>query len=190
MSKDPLFLTKLLGAVLVAAWIAVAAAMASWLLYRPATIDTPAYPLMEAAEIEEQPTASAPPSAEAPAPTEAGDGDLGARLAAADATAGQKVARKCSACHSFDKGSGHKIGPNLWDVVGRQIGGVDNYKFSGALSGHGGNWGYEELDSFLREPKAFAAGTRMAFAGIKSDADRADLIVYLRSLSDTPNPLP
>ena len=74
--------------------------------------------------------------------------------------------------------------------MGRTIGTAEAYKFSGALAGHGGTWGYEQLDAFLASPKAFAAGTKMSFAGLPDAADRADVIAYLRGLSDNPQPLP
>ena len=199
MFKDPLFLTKVSGAVLVAAWVVVAAIFASWILYRPGETDKPAYPLLMVEEPGEAPVAEAtepeaapeaePETAPAAEPEPAAAG-IAALLADADAEAGAKVARKCSACHSFDKGGKNKVGPNLWDIVGRDVGGAEGYKFSGALSGIGGAWGYGELDAFLAAPKAFAKGTKMSFAGIKKESDRANLIAYLRSLSDNPQPLP
>lgn len=188
MSKDPLFMTKLAGAVLVTAWVAVIAVFASWLLYQPGSIDTQAYPLRPTEVVDERPVATGMPESEPPAP--ASGGGIGDRLAAADPAAGAKVAKKCTACHSVDKGAGHKIGPNLWDVVGRGIGTAEGYKYSNALAEHGGSWGYEELDTFLASPQSFAQGTRMTFAGIRSESDRADLIAYLRGLSDNPPPLP
>ena len=190
MSKDPLFVTKLTGAVLVTAWVVVIAVFASWLLYQPGSIDTPAYPLLDTEVVDERPAAPAAPEAESAVAAAPADGGIAVLLAAADAEAGKKVAKKCSACHSFDKGGKNKVGPNLWDIVGRGVGAVEGYKFSGALAGVGGTWGYEELDAFLASPKAFAAGTKMAFAGIKSGSDRADLIAHLRGLSDSPKPLP
>lgn len=190
MTKDPLFLTKLAGAVLVAAWIIVGATLASWLLYQPQQLEEPAYPLLDTEVVDQRPVALETPPAGSEAPAEAGGEDLAALLATADSAAGQKQARKCVACHGFDAGGGHKIGPNLWDVVGRAIGAADGYRYSAALAEHGGVWGYEELDAFLTSPKSFVEGTKMAFAGIKDAADRANLIAYLRGLSDSPKPLP
>lgn len=190
MTKDPLFLTKLAGAVLVAAWIIVGAALASWMLYQPRQLDEPVYPLLDTEMVDTRPGGGDTPADDSEAPAEGGGDDLAARLAAADPAAGAKVVRKCTACHSANKGAGHKIGPNLWDIVGRGIGAAEDYRFSAALAEHGGSWGYEELDTFLAAPKTFAEGTRMTFAGISNDSDRADLIVYLRGLSDSPKPLP
>ena len=118
------------------------------------------------------------------------DGTVLALLAAADAGAGKKVFKKCKACHSADKSGAHKVGPNLWDVVGRAKAGAQGYKFSGVLAGLGGTWTFEDLDAFLAKPKAFAPGTKMTFNGVKKAADRAAVIAYLRSLSDSPKPLP
>jgi len=190
MSKDPLLLTKLAGAALVIAWITVAAVLVSWTLYRPGSIDTPAYPLLDTQIVDERPVAPAAPEAMPDAAAATAAGGIDALLAKADPAAGGKEAKKCAACHSFDKGGRHKVGPNLWDVVGRKIGIAEGYKFSGALAGHGGTWGYEQLDAFLASPKAFAAGTKMSFAGLPDAADRADVIAYLRGLSDNPQPLP
>ena len=114
-------------------------------------------------------------------------------LASADVAKGEKVAKKCAACHSFDNGGANKQGPNLWDIVDRKIGVVDGFKYSADLVSLGEAekvWDYASLDVFLRKPKEFAKGTKMAFGGISKVGDRADLIAYLRSLSDSPAPLP
>ncbi len=113
-----------------------------------------------------------------------------AMLASADAAAGKKVFKKCKACHSPEKGGKHKVGPNLWDTVGRAKAGAPGYNYSGALKGKGGAWTYQDLDGFLADPKGFAQGTKMGFRGVKKAKDRAAIIVYLRSLSDQPKPLP
>ena len=115
---------------------------------------------------------------------------LPALLAKGDAGNGQKLAKKCAACHTFDSGGANKIGPNLHGVVGKALASVDGFSYSKALKGKGGNWGYEELDGFLASPKKFVPGTKMAFAGVKKAQQRADLIVYLRSLGGNPPPLP
>ena len=113
-----------------------------------------------------------------------------ATLPTADAAAGKKVFKKCKACHSSEKGGKNKVGPNLWDVVGRAKAGMPGFKFSGALKGLGGEWTYKDLDAFLAGPKGFAKGTKMSFAGLNKPKDRAAVIIYLRSLSDSPKPLP
>jgi len=95
-----------------------------------------------------------------------GGGDVLAMLDTADAGAGAKTFKKCKACHSTAKGGKNKVGPNLWDVVGRAKAGMPGFKFSGALKGLGGEWTYKDLDAFLAGPKGFAKGTKMSFAGL------------------------
>jgi cytochrome c len=95
---------------------------------------------------------------------------------------GMKTAKKCVSCHSFDNGGGNKIGPALYGVVDRSVGVVDGFKYSNALGSMGGNWDYEALSGFLENPKAYAKGTNMAFAGLRKASDRANIITYLDSL--------
>lgn len=118
--------------------------------------------------------------------------DVGPLLAGADMAAGEKVFKKCAACHTFDKGGKNKVGPNLYNIVDADIGKVDGFGYSKALLayGEGKKWTYEELNGFLFKPKKYIKGTAMGFAGLKKDADRANLIGWLRTHADTPAPLP
>ena len=112
-------------------------------------------------------------------------------LAAAKVADGEAAAKKCAACHSFNKGGANKVGPNLWDIVGANHAHIDGYAYSAAIAAMKSKpWSYEELNAFLLNPKAYAPGTKMAFAGIKKAEERAALIAYLRTLSDAPKPLP
>ncbi len=158
---------------------------------------TPAPPTPAAAPSAPVPSTPAPsvptPAPSAPAAATdgpSGEGTVPALLASADAGDGKKVFKKCKACHTADKGGRHKVGPNLWDVVGRAKAGAGGYMFSVALAGLGGTWTFEDLVPFRAKPKAFAPGTKMTFRGVGKAADRAAVIAYLRSLSDSPKPLP
>lgn len=113
-----------------------------------------------------------------------------AMLASADAATGQKIFKKCAACHSADKGGKNKVGPNLYDVVNGGHAAKDGFKYSAALTELGGKWDYVSLNGFLAKPKAFVPGTKMSFAGLKKVGDRAAVIAYLRSLADSPAALP
>ena len=128
-------------------------------------------------------------AASAPASEPAAAASLAERLAAADPARGEKIARKCKSCHTLEKGGGHKVGPNLWGVVGRAKGSAPGYNYSAAMQNAGGEWTYEDLDRFLTDPKAFVPGTKMPFKLRKAES-RADLLVYLRTLADSPPPLP
>lgn len=123
---------------------------------------------------------------------EAGGGeagpDLGTLLAAADPAAGEKVFAKCTACHTINQGGANGIGPNLYGVLGVAIGKhVAGFAYSPALSGHGGNWTYENMDAWLKSPKAFADGTKMSFAGLGKPEDRANLMAYLKANGGGPD---
>jgi cytochrome c len=111
-------------------------------------------------------------------------------LATADVAAGRKSSSKCKSCHDLTAKKKVKIGPPLWDIVLAGKGSIGKFRYSPAMSGMGGKWSYEDLDAFLASPKGFMKGTKMTFAGIKNAKDRANLIVFLRSLSDAPKPLP
>ena len=102
---------------------------------------------------------------------------------AGDAEKGKKVFNKCKACHGIEEGGKNKLGPNLWNMVGAPIAAVDGYKYSKALlayAGEAGNWNEENLDAWLKKPKDLVRKTKMIFPGLKKEADRADLIAYLK----------
>ena len=107
-----------------------------------------------------------------------------------DGTHGAKVYKKCAACHSINKDGKNKIGPKLYNVVGRATGAIPNYKYSKALTSYNKTWTFEELNSFLLKPAAWIKGNKMGFAGLKNDRDRASVILYLNQNSDNPQPLP
>ena len=113
-------------------------------------------------------------------------GDIMALLASANASEGEKVFKKCASCHSISKGGKNKIGPALWGVIGRQVGTVAEYKYSKSLIAYGKKWSFEEMNGFLIKPKEWIPGTKMAFAGLKNEKDRASLILYMNSQSDQP----
>ena len=116
--------------------------------------------------------------------------DVSAFLALGDIEHGKKVFKKCAACHSIDQGGANKIGPALYSVVGRLVGGVSDYKYSKALTSYGKEWSWEELNGFLLKPSAWIKGNKMGFAGLKNEKDRASIILYLNENGDNPLPLP
>jgi cytochrome c len=126
--------------------------------------------------------------AQAPAPFEAAK-VLGL-LAKANADSGHDTFKRCLQCHTPDKGGPNRVGPNLWGIVGRQRASHPGFPYSEAMKSHPGNWTFEELAKYLHDPKADIPGNKMAFAGIKDNAEIADLLLYLRTLADTPSPLP
>ena len=116
--------------------------------------------------------------------------DIAALMAMGDISTGEKVFKKCSACHSIVKGGKNNIGPALYNVVGRKVGAVSDYKYSKALSAYEKQWTFEELNGYLIKPAKWIKGTKMAFAGLRKEKDRASVILYLNQNSDNPKPLP
>ena len=116
--------------------------------------------------------------------------DISALLAMGDIAHGEKQFKKCKACHSIKQGGGNKIGPKLWNVMFRSVGAVTDYKYSKALSSYGKEWSWEEMNGFLIKPATWIKGNKMGFAGLKSEKDRASVILYLNQNSDNPKPLP
>ena len=116
--------------------------------------------------------------------------DIATLMALGDVASGEKIFKKCAACHSINKGGSHKIGPALYNVVGRKIGGEAEYKYSKALVKYNKEWNFEELNGFLLKPSKWIKGTKMAYAGLRKEKDRASIIKYLNQNSDNPLPLP
>ena len=109
----------------------------------------------------------------------------------ADAAAGEQVFKKCAACHNADNGGANALGPNLWGVIGEPIGkGAHGFAFSEALAGKGGTWDWNNLSKWLANPRKFAPGTKMTFAGLSNPVDRANVIAFLNAHSNAPQPLP
>lgn len=174
-------LNKIAGAVLFCLLIIMGVSQVGNMLVHPKKLAEAAYKI----EVPDAPAAGG-----APAAAEEQDPPVATLLAAASADNGKKAFSKCAACHSVEKGGAAKVGPNLFDVVGGPKGHMAGFAYSDAIKKTGGEWSYDNLYAFLKNPKAYAPGTKMAFAGSKSPKERADLIAYLRSLSDSPKPLP
>ena len=116
--------------------------------------------------------------------------DIAALLALGTVEHGQKVFKKCSACHSIKKGGRNNIGPALYNVLGRNMGALEDYKYSKALIAFGKDWTFDEMNNFLIKPTSYIKGTKMAFAGLKKEKDRASVILYMNANSDSPLDLP
>ena len=116
--------------------------------------------------------------------------DISALLSLGNVDDGQKVFKKCTACHSVKKGGKNKIGPALYNVIGRDMAGLEDYKYSKALIAFGKSWTFSEMNSFLIKPQSYIKGTKMAFAGLRKEKDRASVILYMNSKSSSPKPLP
>lgn len=148
-------------------------------IYAPSKLVKPGYDL---------PGATAETAA--PAPVVQEDPPLPPLLAKADAAKGQADTKVCQACHNFEKGAGPKVGPPLYGVVGRPIASIAGFNYSDSVKAMGGNWTYDEIFKFLKQPKALASGTKMSFPGEPDPQKRADILAYLQTLSDNPVPFP
>ena len=116
--------------------------------------------------------------------------DISLLLAKGDIAHGEKVFKKCSACHLINKGGENKIGPALYGVLGRKVASKIDYKYSKAMASYDKNWAFEEMNGYLKKPQSYIKGTKMAFAGLRKEKDRASIILYLNQNSDNPLPLP
>jgi cytochrome c len=182
MAKDALFWNKIAGAVLTAGLGVMVVGEIGGILYH---VEQPEEQIFTIGTGEAQ-TASADAAPEEPT----GPEDILPILASADPSAGEKVARKCAGCHSFEQGGANKVGPNLWNTLNMDIASHEGFSYSGALSDKEGTWDFDKMNHFLYAPKEWAPGTKMSFNGVKDTQDRADLIAYLRTLAEDPRPLP
>lgn len=181
--SDPLFFNKVAGAVLGSLLFVMGLNILAEAIFAEPHPIVAGYAL---------PGASEEPAAAAAEPAAASE-PLPVLLAKADAKKGEAGAKPCQACHSFDKGGANKIGPNLYGVVNRVIGTHEGFEYSAILKEHAGKgdtWTFETLDRFIANPKGTMPGTKMAYAGLKEAEKRADLLAYLRTLSDSPAALP
>ena len=121
--------------------------------------------------------------------TSSESGNIMALFASTNAAEGAKVFKKCAACHSISEGGANKIGPALWNVLGRKAGSVSGYKYSKAMASHGKNWSFEEMNGFLIKPKDWIKGTKMSFAGLKNAKERAAVILYMNENTNSPLPI-
>ena len=179
---DSFELNKIIAAILMVALLIIGIGKLSDVIFHVEKPETPGYSV----DIEQKTTLDTVVSSE----TTEEKVDIAALISMGDLATGEKVFKKCAACHSIVKGGKNNIGPALYNVVGRQVGTVNDYKYSKALSGYGKEWTFEELNGYLLKPAKWIKGTKMAFAGLRKEKDRASVILYLNQNSDNPKPLP
>jgi cytochrome c len=179
---DSFELNKVLGAVLATCLFLLSLNIAAGALFSAPKPEKPGYAIAVA-----EPTPAAPGGAAAPAaPAE----PIEVLLQKASLERGEASAKKCVACHTFDKGGPNRVGPNLWGIVGRKRASHEGFNYSAAMKAKGGEWTFDELNKFLAAPSSYIAGTSMTFAGLPRATERADVIDYLRTRADSPVPLP
>ena len=172
-------LNKVLGAILGTCLITLALNIAAGAIFAPEKPAKPGYAIAVTAQGEGDKTA-------AKAPEE----PMEAMMASASVEKGQATAKQCQACHTFEKGGPNRVGPNLWGIVGRPRASEAGFNYSAAMKAKGGTWTFGELYAFLANPRGYIPGTAMTFAGLSRGQQRADVIDYLHTLADNPEPLP
>ena len=178
---DSFEINKIVAAVLMVALLIIGISKLSKIVFHVEKPKTPGY------TVEVQQATSVASSTENAVEEKV---DIAALMTMGDIALGEKVFKKCAACHSIVKGGKNNIGPALYNVVGRKTGAVTDYKYSKALTSYDKEWTFEELNGYLIKPAKWIKGTKMAFAGLRKEKDRASVIKYLNQNSDSPIPLP
>ena len=177
---DSFELNKIMGAILGTCLVLLVTNFTANAIFAPKPLAKPGF---EIAVKEESGAGKEAPAAPASEPIEK-------LLQTASVEKGEAAAKKCGACHTFEKGGPNRVGPNLYNVVNRSRASEPGFNYSAAMKAKGGTWTYDELNKFITNPKGYIPGTAMGFAGIQKDSERADVIDYLHTLSDNPAPLP
>ena len=172
-------LNKVLGAILGTCLTTLALNIGAGAIFAPEKPAKPGYAI-----------AAKTPGAEGPAAVKEAEEPMEAMMASASVEKGQATAKQCQACHTFEKGGPNRVGPNLWGIVGRQRASEAGFNYSAAMKAKGGAWTFGELYAFLASPRGVIPGTNMTFAGLSRGQQRADVIDFLHTLSDSPLPLP
>ena len=175
---DSFEINKIIAAVLMVVILVIGIDKVSDIIFHVEKPKTPGY----AVDIEQASTTSTETTEEKI--------NITAFMTMGDVATGEKVFKKCKSCHSIKQGGGNKIGPALWNVMFRKVGSIADYKYSKALTSYGKEWSWEEMNGFLIKPSKWIPNNKMGFAGIKSEKDRASVILYLNQNSDNPRPLP